>query len=564
MQQRLLLCIFLVVTSSALSNQQDGTLDLSFGSGTGQSTIANFGPAIAVAIQTDGKIVLATQGSSNTGTIIRLNPTGSLDESFSPVTIPLSLSVITRIIIQSDGKIVACGYYTNSNGAFLIRYTETGIFDTELNPSLFSDTPLLTMLQQADGKIIVGASGHDTGRIFRLKQDLTLDTIFDTTPSMEGGVVGITIQSDGKIVGLSANRGGSPIAMNLFRYNPNGTLDTSFGENNTGLAVGPVVVSPQSLAIQADGKIIASGIDANSNCLIARFTTSGILDTISYNHPNGFNNTVGTLVNTTLILQADGKAVVGSVPSSENTFQLARYNTNGIVDISFGSSGVVQAPAAGGVAALALQPDGNIVAVGADSTLQNAFIVRYLSSPAFVTTQINSPTAKTPLSVGKPITFSGQAQDPSLVFLFIDGVLQGGSHTDPNNWSIAGTVNMLGTHTIQVVSVYQDGNVNIAADPILITAGPQPPNSFTGTVTKNEFLNKTECVLQATFTPSINPATTQYIIAQNGIVLEVIPATAPLRFMFCGSCKGNAFNGITVSAVIASGIVGIGQPLVIV
>ncbi|MGB8467771.1 MAG: hypothetical protein WCE21_02110, partial [Candidatus Babeliales bacterium] len=329
---------------------------------------------------------------------------------------------------------------------------------------------------------------------------------------------------------------------------------------------GPASIAANNigLVIQPDGKLLVGSKSTGSGggiFQVTRFDTQGNLDT-SFNG-TGFNNSVPCAACTAILLQADG-AIVLAGQSATAVWQLTRYTSMGIVDSSFGNDGTATGPVANAEAfSIALQADGNIV-IGGAIGISPAFVARYLSSPAVTPTQISSPTASTFVPANAPITFSGQAQDPSLVFLLIDGVLQPqGTHTDPNNWSITATAKTIGTHTAQAVSIYQDGSLNIASDPITFVASPQAPSSFTGTITKNEFLNKTECVLQATWTPSVNPSTTQYIIAQNGVVLATIPATQPLQFVYCGSCKGNVFNGITVSAATASGIIGAPQPLVI-
>ncbi|MGB8468297.1 MAG: hypothetical protein WCE21_04790 [Candidatus Babeliales bacterium] len=527
-----------------------------------------------MAIQTDGKIVAA--GGNNQ--IVRLNPDGSPDATFGTAgtgVVATSLAGINALIIQPDGGIVACGFDNSGNGV-LTRYTSAGIIDNSFGTSgngvatapALSGYDLLAVLQQADGAIVVGGGNGNTfaNIVMRFNANGSPDVIFETSPSpIVEGVVGLVVQADGKIVALTGRlkgaSGTSPIY--LVRYNADGAVDRTFGQN--GLVTGPSSIAGANtgLVIQSDGKLLVGGtnnIGTTPTFQVTRFDTQGNLDT-SFNG-TGFNNIATGFRCYVILLQADG-AIVLAGRSQPGFWQLTRYTGTGIVDSSFGNAGTAIGPVALQEAfSIALQANGNIVIGTIGST---AIIARYLSSPAVISTQISSPTASSRISVNTPTTFTGQAQDPSLVFLLIDGVLQPqGAHTDPNNWSITATAKTIGTHTAQAVSLYQDGNVNIASDPITFASGPQAPSSFTGTITKNEFLNKTECVLQATWTPSVNGATTQYIIAQNGVILATIPATQPLQFVYCGSCKGNAFNGITVSAATASGIVGAPQPLVVV
>ncbi|MGB8468292.1 MAG: hypothetical protein WCE21_04765 [Candidatus Babeliales bacterium] len=562
-------------------NASDGTLDTSFGgSGTGYLTVQNVVSGFrcyAMAIQTDGKILVA--GFNNQ--IVRLNPNGTPDTTFGSAgtgVVTTTLAGIVALIIQPGGNIVACGQDSSNNGA-LTRYTSAGLIDNSFGtngngiataPEL-ANSVLLSMVQQADGTIVVGGY-QSTGAniVMRFTANGSPDVVFETSPSPTvRGVAGLAVQADGKVVALTgvAKNSSGVAPIYLIRYNTDGSIDRTFGIN--GLATGPTGTNT-GLVIQPDGKLlVGSKVEPGSTSLfqVTRFDTQGNLDT-SFNG-TGFNNSVSCGFCTAILLQADGAIVLtgqSTVIGGAEYWQLTRYTSAGIVDSSFGSDGTAIGPVALQEAfSIALQADGNIVIGSATTAGANPMVARYLSRPAVTPTQISSPTASTRVSINTPTQFSGQAQDPSLVFLLIDGVLQPqGAHTDPNNWSITAIAKTIGTHTAQAVSMYQDGNLNIASDPITFAVGPQAPSSFTGTITKNEFLNKTECVLQATWTPSVNPSTTQYIIAQNGVVLATIPATQPLQFVYCGSCKGNAFNGITVSAATASGIVGAPQPLVIV
>ncbi|MGB8468439.1 MAG: hypothetical protein WCE21_05545, partial [Candidatus Babeliales bacterium] len=562
-------------------NASDGTLDPSFGgSGTGYLTVQNVTSTFAcyaMAIQTDGKIVAA--GVNNQ--IVRLNPNGSPDTTFGTAgtgVVTTALFAITALVIQPGGNIVACGYDSSNNG-LLTRYTSAGIIDNSFGTSgngvatapALVNCNLYSMVQQADSKIVVGGVNDDTFAIImiRFNANGSPDVTFETNPSpvTSYGVVGLAVQADGAIVALTGTRKTSSSAAPIYlvRYNTDGLIDRTFGIN--GLATGPTGINT-GLVIQPDGKLlVGSKVEPGSTALfqVTRFDTQGNLDT-SFNG-TGFNNSVSGTLCAAILLQADGAIVLAgqsALIGGAEYWQLTRYTSAGIVDSSFGSDGTAIGPVTQQqVFSIALQVDGNIVIGSAVHAGANPMVARYLSSPAVIATTVRSPIAAA--SVNTPTTFTGQAQDPSLVFLLIDGVLQPqGTHTDPNNWSILGTATTIGTHTARAVSIYQDGYLNIASDPITFTVGPQAPSSFTGTITKNEFLNKTECVLQATWTPSVNPSTTQYIIAQNGVILATIPATQPLQFVYCGSCKGNAFNGITVSAATASGIVGAPQPLVVV
>jgi uncharacterized delta-60 repeat protein len=192
------------------------------------------------------------------------------------------------------------------------------------------------------------------------------------------GINAIAIQQDGKIV--AAGEATSQQLHSEFvvgRYNPNGTLDTSFG---TGGRVITVVNGfddeIHAVAIQPDGKIVVAGsttLQSGANHFaLARYTSNGALDV-------GFG--AGGIVDTGfsgqdfasgIAIQHDGKIVAAGTADSGNggtsTFALARYNSNGTLDLGFGSGGKATPKApigdSAGAAAVAIQSDGKIVAAG--------------------------------------------------------------------------------------------------------------------------------------------------------------------------------------------------------
>src|SRR5204863_4059157 len=137
------------------------------------------------------------------------------------------------------------------------------------------------------------------------------------------------------------------------RYNNNGQLDPTFGTGGKMIAaLDPGGDQLTAIALQADGKIVAAGSVIHDNWqlsfLVARFNPNGTLDS---NFGNG-----GTILTNfgdsyaaanTLVLQPDGKITVAGVsgagPYSElNDFALARYNSNGSLDQTFGNGGKVK------------------------------------------------------------------------------------------------------------------------------------------------------------------------------------------------------------------------------
>jgi uncharacterized delta-60 repeat protein len=143
----------------------------------------------------------------------------------------------------------------------------------------------------------------------------------------------VAVQSDGKIVAAGESAGDFALA----RYTTTGTLDTSFGDGGrveTVFDLGSDDVA-SALAIQADGKIVAAGV-SNNRFALARYNTDGTLDT-SFNGDGKLMThfAAGSAdLALAVAIQADGKIVAAGV--SNDRFALARYNTNGTLDTTFG------------------------------------------------------------------------------------------------------------------------------------------------------------------------------------------------------------------------------------
>ncbi len=190
----------------------------------------------------------------------------------------------------------------------------------------------------------------------------------------------VVIQEDGKIVvaGRAGARGGSGGRFGLARYNPDGSLDPTFGGD------GKVVTDftprddfAQDVAIQADGKIVAAGF-AGTCCSgpggagslgIARYNADGSPDTAFGGDGSVMTNlTRGNDFAAGLAIQADGRVVVGGRAGRfGGRFALARYRSDGIADRSFGRDGRVMIDFTEGndfAAGLGIQADGRIVSAG--------------------------------------------------------------------------------------------------------------------------------------------------------------------------------------------------------
>jgi uncharacterized delta-60 repeat protein len=154
-----------------------------------------------------------------------------------------------------------------------------------------------------------------------------------------------------------------------------GVLDTSFNSPNGSIIqpIGSADDYGHSLAIQSDGKILHGGHchnGSNYDFCIARFNSNGTLDT-NFGNSGIVIQDIGSSDDRgySLAIQTDGKILLGGNCQGESNwdFSIARFNSNGTLNTSFGSSGKVIQPidsADDYVRSLAIQPNGKILLGG--------------------------------------------------------------------------------------------------------------------------------------------------------------------------------------------------------
>jgi len=365
----------------------NGSVDTSFG--TGGKAVTDFNglndTAFALAQQADGKFVVAgyatspKQGSTPQNldfALARYNPNGTLDTTFgvgrSPTgkvvtAVGTGNDVINALALQTDGKIVVAGYTTSFAGGsnFIVgRYNANGSLDTTFGNAGIT----VTDFGQADQ------------------------------------ATGMAIQADGKIVVAGTlSSGSAPNALGLARYNPNGSLDVTFG--NQGKVVTTAPVSGNELdakdVLIAGGQILVGGYGPGG-LIVARYQNgvTGVTDgTLDPTFGTGgiaqtYRPTGAYLFGGSLALQANGKIVIAgdALTNSPNyDFVVARFESDGSRDDgspsdstpgdSFGTNGeaVTDFGATFGVTnstdkahAVAIQGDGKIVAAGESNSRNSA------------------------------------------------------------------------------------------------------------------------------------------------------------------------------------------------
>ena len=367
------------ITFALVRYNRDGSLDNTF-SGSGMvTTIVGMGSqGYSVAVQADGKILVAglswSAGYADFA-LARYNSDGSLDTTFSDdgmVTTAIgSLDDYGySVAVQADGKILVAGHsIQNGSGGSefaLVRYNRDGNLDTTFSGDGMVTTVIgmrngagQSVAIQADGKILVaGSSWSDSGSEFalvRYNSDGSLDATFSgdgivtTAIWMRDGGQSVAVQADGKILVAGGSWSDSGGEFALARYNSDGSLDTTFSDDGiVTTAIGMRNGGGQSVAIQADGKILVAGISQQTaghfDFTLVRYNSDGSLDT-TFSDDGVVTTTIGVLADSAMsvTVQADGKILVAGDSSNgssyyfDTDFALVCYNSDGSLDTTFGS-----------------------------------------------------------------------------------------------------------------------------------------------------------------------------------------------------------------------------------
>lgn len=524
--------LFLLTVSGKKAHAADGDLDPTFGSGGKVMTDFNKHNDLAygVALQPDGKFIvvgISFAGNSAEGgdfAVARYNPNGSLDTSFGSggrVTTDFGLTeTASSVAVQPDGKIVVGGgtypLFPSQGGQFaLARYNSNGSLDTSFGNGGLVRTSFGTegcfaaaLVVQADGKIIAAGTNYidfssdqssntDFGLV-RYNPDGTLDATFGNGGEVSTDFNGfddnasaVLLQPDGKIVAAGDARNlANFYDFAVARYLANGTLDSTFGAGgkvHTDFGAADFDQA-RSAVLQPDGKIVAAGTTvsnqgATQNFAIIRYTANGALDP-TFGSSGFATIDFGSFFQSaySVLLQSDGRIITVGYPnteSSDSDFLVARQNSNGSLDTTFGVGGKVRTSFGnlnGGANAAVLQPDGKIIAAGFNATSTqsgvNIALARYLGTSGSL--QLSSAVSrKTHGSAGTfdvtlPLTGEPGVEcrnsngHHTFVFTFSTNVVSGNASVTGGTGSVSGnpvfsgntmTVNLTGVTDVQKITV---------------------------------------------------------------------------------------------------------------
>ena len=373
--------VFVIVSSIVLcffslhNNAQPGTIDYSFNIGTGANAVIN-----SAKVQSDNKIIIGggftTFNEATRNRITRLHSNGNIDNSFSIGS--GCNDAVQTIALQSDGKIIIGGSFTQYNGTnrrHIARLNTDGSLDTSFNIGTGANFPILAVAIQNDGKIIIGGgftsfNGTNINRILRLNSNGSIDSSFNVGTGFDNTIHSLNIQNDGKIIiaGEFSNYNNNT-SNRIIRVNDNGSVDTTFsignGANNTIFTIHN----------QPDGKIILGGLfttfNSNTTNYLVRLNSNGSIDS-TFNVGIGANNFIRSIG-----FQTNNKIVVGgSFTNFNNSLinRLARIENTGSSDTSFLTA--TGSGANNTINSIAILADGGILLVGNFSSFNGAAINR--------------------------------------------------------------------------------------------------------------------------------------------------------------------------------------------
>ncbi len=347
----------------------DGKLNIAFNSST--NNVAN-----AIVIQPNQKILVAGtyyDGSKFNAAVARINKDGTLDGSFGTdgkftTTFAYGDTKFNAITLQSNGKIILAGSRKGLIGSetfLVVRLLSNGTPDSTFGGDGFVTTNIGTyctfnaVVIQSDTLIVAGGNGRITGSSYndfalvRYKLNGEIDSSFNVDGIVVTDFFGwndylnaLIISKENKIMasgkvsfmGVSENRFG------VTRYNSDGTLDISFSDNGKAdYFIDSYDDGIYDMLIQPDNNILLGGHGATA-AILMRIKSNGDRDSsFSDNGERHFWWGAGDNEIHGLALQPDGKILAagfGDPHGTTSAFSVARINSNGIVDSTFGTNGI--------------------------------------------------------------------------------------------------------------------------------------------------------------------------------------------------------------------------------
>ena len=421
----------------ARDNPSGGLLDPTFGSGgiAPYNFVSGYNQGLAdVKVLPDGKLLAAGTANGDFAAA-RYNPDGTPDTSFGTggvTTIDFSRGsdramAVSAVQAGTGGKVLVAGTAQTSKGQLVfgvVRLNPNGTLDTTFGdktskgkvtaaPDSRSSSQVYSMAVLPDGKFVlagltlnVGSTGRGSVSLARFNADGTLDTTFGskgtvlTTITAAGGSnvldhsINLAVDAAGRLIvsGTAPQpRAGDSADFLVARFNPNGSLDTTFGAAGTGVVTTDLGTGAgnsdqaRSMSLDANGRIVVAGETwaddgFGARAAVVRYNPNGSLD------PTFDDDGIATVMGAgpggaywdtmpkAMAVQPDGRILLAghawpTTSGDSAPLLLMRFNGDGSLDTSYGPSGTGTATTMvttsfPRVSAMALQPDGRVVVAG--------------------------------------------------------------------------------------------------------------------------------------------------------------------------------------------------------
>jgi uncharacterized delta-60 repeat protein len=393
---------------------------------------------------TDQLVAVGTNGSHPF--IAVLNANGALDTSshaltgttgiFNPAANPQGHTIFEGVAVDSSNNIYVTGQGPSppGGGFFVEKYNlanAAAVAQTANLGTTGNDVGMRVRIATVAGNERVYASGTTSGgtdfEVARMTLGLAIE--FQTGTNLSSGSDFAYDIAVDPVTGYMTATGvttGNANTVGVARYNPSGNLDTGFNGTGTFYAAiqGGSGDFAAAFAVQSDGKAILAGTTTNSSSdydlLVTRLNTDGTRDTAGWASATNGWDTRGFGVGSAEQMNPGGVAIDGNgkavVVGTSNGYFAVRYNTNGTLDTSFDTDGIVNGnwgPNSEGKV-VAIDSSNNVI-VGGDISLNGDFkFSRLLAASGAVDAAFGaSGTATVDIAAGKSDVLKAIAIDPS-------------------------------------------------------------------------------------------------------------------------------------------------------
>ena len=456
----------------------------------------------------------------------------------------------TGVNIDSSGRLILTGYSWDGIDDDMVtwRYNADGSLDTSFGGGAGyithdnagggngGDHGYGKIREDSAGRLVMAGytwnGSNDDMVVYRLNPDGTMDTSFNGTGyathhNAAGGggeerAFGIAVDNSDRPIAVGYSFNGSTDDMAIWRFNTDGSLDTSF--NGTGYAVfdgtagGTGTELAASVEVDALGRIVVTGISENASgdfdMVIWRFNDDGSLDTsfngtgyiVSSSAAGGSGDDSGSEV----LIDSAGRIVIAGSSyaggAADYDVCVWRYLDDGTPDASFGTGGITTAHNGAGFGgwdaggSLAEDASGNLILAGNSQGAADADIVLWRFNSAGMLDTVFNGTGSVSFDSG-----TGES------------ILYGGMVLDASGRIIVGGMNYNGTDNDMLILVYTDDC---------------PANTPTITMTQTETLTYTSTLtftntLTYTSTPTVTQTSTPGVVdldIRKAVVSGAVPA----------------------------------------